>query len=416
MSASVEVLSLVPADLAAPVPLWELGVDAGDVGVAVIDGSAGDWSAAAADVQADLPNAAVITVGVVRDSPANASAPPLAAACDLLIESADADQRVTELVELMKEAGAPALVAAQLLRAGGSGVVGESLAYSTLLTGGEFHAWRASKPLREPTDRGVPRVALERTAAAWRLTLSRPKRHNAFDAQMREELCDALDAIRSEPAAPVVLLGAGPSFCSGGDLDEFGTAESPVAAHLIRTGRSVAHRLRRLAPRLIAGVHGRCLGAGVEFAAFAHHVVGARDTTFALPELCLGLNLGAGGSISIPARIGRQRTLELLIRAEPIDAERALQCNLVSKVVPHDELLAEDAGLLARQVLRNSQRAVRSAKQTILDVIGQPLDFQLRTEAWNAYTCADPEETKALLERFYEKTDPGRAGTHRTEL
>ena len=50
---------------------------------------------------------------------------------------------------------------------------------------------------------------------------------------------------------------------------------------------------------------------------------------------------------------------------------------------------------------------MRSAKQTILDVIGQPLDFQLRTEAWNAYTCADPEETLALLDRFYEKTRRG---------
>jgi enoyl-CoA hydratase/carnithine racemase len=88
---------------------------------------------------------------------------------------------------------------------------------------------------------------------------------------------------------------------------------------------------------------------------------------------------------------------------------------MVAKVVPHEELLAE-AELTARQILRNSQAAVRSAKQTILDVIGQPLDFQLRTEAWNAYTCADPEETRAMLERFYDKSDSGRAGTHETGL
>jgi hypothetical protein len=71
---------------------------------------------------------------------------------------------------------------------------------------------------------------------------------------------------------------------------------------------------------------------------------------------------------------------------------------------------------VALQILRNSQRAVRSAKQTILDVIGQPLDMQLRTEAWNAYTCADTDETRAMLEAFYEKRDAGRAGAHRTEL
>ena len=98
----------------------------------------------------------------------------------------------------------------------------------------------------------------------------------------------------------------------------------------------------------------------------------------------------------------------------PHDAPRPVRHH-ARKVVPHDQLIAE-AELVAHQILRNSQAAVRSAKQTILDVIGQPLDFQLRTEAWNAYTCADPEETKELLERFYEKTDAGRAGTHETGL
>ena len=77
-------------------------------------------------------------------------------------------------------------------------------------------------------------------------------------------------------------------------------------------------------------------------------------------------------------------------------------------MVEHDRLM-EQAETVAQQILRNSQRAVRSAKETILDVIGSPLDEQLRTEAWNAYTCADPRETLGLLRRFYDKTDEGRA-------
>ena len=70
----------------------------------------------------------------------------------------------------------------------------------------------------------------------------------------------------------------------------------------------------------------------------------------------------------------------------------------------------------ARQILRNSQIAVRSAKETILDVVGRPLDDALRLEALNGYSCADPEETRGLLQRFYEKSDAGRAGTHATSL
>jgi len=83
--------------------------------------------------------------------------------------------------------------------------------------------------------------------------------------------------------------------------------------------------------------------------------------------------------------------------------------------VEHDRLL-EEAETTARQILRNSQVAVRSAKETILDVIGRPLDQQLRHEAWQAYTSIDPEETMGLLRRFYDKSDAGRAGEHATPL
>src|SRR5205823_328239 len=98
-----------------------------------------------------------------------------------------------------------------------------------------------------------------------------------------------------------------------------------------------------------------------------------------------------------------------------IDAQRALQCNLVSRVVPHGRLMKE-AEKTAHQILRNSQVAVRSAKETILDVIGRPLDDALRIDALNGYSCADPEETRGLLQRFYDKSDAGRVGEHETSL
>ena len=104
-----------------------------------------------------------------------------------------------------------------------------------------------------------------------------------------------------------------------------------------------------------------------------------------------------------------------VLTAEPIDAMRALQCNLVTSVVPRDQLL-EQADLIARQILRNSQRAIRSAKETVLEVIGKPLDDQLRIEGWNSYTCLDPAEAQDLLQQFEKKKDAGRAGTNRTEL
>jgi enoyl-CoA hydratase/carnithine racemase len=172
------------------------------------------------------------------------------------------------------------------------------------------------------------------------------------------------------------------------------------------------HRIRK---PIIAAVNGWALAGGLETALACDIRIASERAMFGSFEVRRGFHHGDRGLVRLVNTCGVGVAMQMLLTAEPIDAPRALQCNMVSKVVPHDDLMAE-AELTAKQILRNSQAAVRSAKQTILDVIGQPLDFQLRAEAWNAYTCADPEETKARLARFYEKTDAGRAGEHETEL
>jgi enoyl-CoA hydratase/carnithine racemase len=122
-----------------------------------------------------------------------------------------------------------------------------------------------------------------------------------------------------------------------------------------------------------------------------------------------GYHHGDGGIVRLVNACGVGVASHMLLTAEPIDAQQALAWHLVTKVVPHDELMAE-AETVARQILRNSQRAVRSAKETIQEVIGSDLDAQLRIEAWNAYTCADSAETLARLQQFYDRSDPGRVG------
>ena len=128
-----------------------------------------------------------------------------------------------------------------------------------------------------------------------------------------------------------------------------------------------------------------------------------------------GFHHGDGGITRLVNTCGVGVAMQMVLTAEPIDAHRALQCNMVTKVVPHEQLM-DEAELLARQILRNSQRAVRSAKETILEVIGKPLDDQLRIEGWNSYTCVDRNQARELLSRFFDKTDAGRAGTKPTDL
>ena len=98
-----------------------------------------------------------------------------------------------------------------------------------------------------------------------------------------------------------------------------------------------------------------------------------------------------------------------LVRNGDIVGERASR---PVRVLEDAQALIEEAELLARRILRNSQRAVRSAKETILEVIGRPLDDQLRIEGWNSYTCADQDEARELLRRFFDRSDVGRAGSN----
>jgi enoyl-CoA hydratase/carnithine racemase len=121
-------------------------------------------------------------------------------------------------------------------------------------------------------------------------------------------------------------------FCSGGDLDEFGTLPDPATAHAIRSTRHPARLLHALEPRVECVVHGSCVGAGVELPAFATRVVARPDASFRLPELGMGLVPGAGGTVSLPRRIGRQRTAWLALTGVAIDVETALSWRLVDAI------------------------------------------------------------------------------------
>lgn len=213
------------------------------------------------------------------------------------------------------------------------GLVTESLAYSTLLAGPEFAEWLSHREHRDmPADAGDV-VGLERVGDVLRVMLDRPQRHNAYNSRMRDALCDALDvAVLDDSITAVEISGAGPSFCSGGDLDEFGTTPDVVTAHLIRTQRSAGRRMHQLRARTTVVVHGSCIGAGIELPAFAGRVVARPGATFALPELAMGLIPGAGGTVSLPRRIGRWRTVWLAMAGSPIDAETARSWGLVDEV------------------------------------------------------------------------------------
>jgi enoyl-CoA hydratase/carnithine racemase len=200
-----------------------------------------------------------------------------------------------------------------------------------LLAGAEFHRWLDHRGPTRPIDTGE-RVQVSRSGNTLSIVLNRPARRNAIDAAMRDALRDALSIAEWDDTLAVELSGAGPSFSSGGDLDEFGTADDPPTAHLIRVTASVGAVVHRLRDRTTVRVHGVCMGAGVELPAFAGRVIAAPGTTFTLPEIGMGLIPGAGGTVSIPRRIGAPRALWLALAGTPLDAPTALVWGLVDAI------------------------------------------------------------------------------------
>jgi enoyl-CoA hydratase/carnithine racemase len=104
----------------------------------------------------------------------------------------------------------------------------------------------------------------------------------------------------------------------------------------VRTTRSPALDLRRVAERLVVHVHGAAVGAGVEWAAVGARVVARHDATFRLPEVAMGLVPGAGGASSVPRRIGRHRATWMALTGAEVDAPTALAWGLVDEVVEAD--------------------------------------------------------------------------------
>lgn len=282
------------------------------------------------DRMESLASLAAVVVAVLSDTGRRP------AWADVVVAPGSGD--LERVLETIRHNPMAATTLAVLLRGGSTrsvaeGLVAESLAYGLLQGGPEFARWRTGRPMRvRPADRS-PAVLVAREGDHLSITLDRPQVLNAFNAAMRDELTAALQIAATDPTIVAVSLrGAGDAFCSGGDLDEFGSRPDPVSAHLVRLQRNAARALATVGDRTTAYLHGPTVGSGIELAAFARRVVADPTTVVSLPEVRLGLIPGAGGTVSLPRRIGRHATLLLALGRPTIDVDTAFAWGLVDEI------------------------------------------------------------------------------------
>jgi enoyl-CoA hydratase len=247
----------------------------------------------------------------------------------------------------------------------------------------------------------------QRDAIAY-LELKRPEQENRIDGRLLRELAAACEALTDDPQMRVLVLsgGEGPTFSVGWD-PAFLAAEIE-GEQAARGGDVLGHTFDFLAqmPRpVICAINGDAFSAGLELALACDIRLACPEARFAFPETAWGLIPMAGGTQRLARIVGRAAALELILTTEPIDAQTALRIGLVSRVVPHDRLLAE-AAALAERIAARGPIAVRYAKEAVSQGLEMSLEQALRFETDLTIILQTTEDRAEGVRAFLEKRAP----------
>jgi 2-(1,2-epoxy-1,2-dihydrophenyl)acetyl-CoA isomerase len=241
------------------------------------------------------------------------------------------------------------------------------------------------------------------------LTLNRPKAANTLNLEMVRELlevaqrCDEDAGVRS-----VLLTGAGPMFCAGGDLKSFTAAAEGIPAYVQKVADTL-HRslsiLARMDAPIVAAVNGVAAGAGMSLACHADLAIAAESARFTMAYTAAGLTPDGSATWFLSRMIGRRRAVELMLTNRRLSAAEALEWNLVNRVVPDDELMTE-AVKLARQLAAGPTRAYGGVKKLLIASACSDLETQMDLETKLIVDTAGSHDGAEGMYAFLEKRAP----------
>jgi enoyl-CoA hydratase len=256
-------------------------------------------------------------------------------------------------------------------------------------------------------------VVYEKRGRIAYITLNRPEVLNAVNDDLDDALWQTWADFNADDAVDIAIIhGAGKSFCAGADLNTWLPKWEHANMLDIRKnmdrgfGGGITRGQHRINKPVIAAVRGNAIGGGFEIALACDFRIAAENAKFASFEVRRGLHQGDGGIVRLVAIAGLAVALDLALTGRMVTADEAYRLGLVNRVVPDDQLMTA-AEELANRILKNSQPAVRSAKETILEIIGRSLDDALRLETLNAYSSVgDFSEVNKRLQEFYNRERP----------
>jgi enoyl-CoA hydratase len=254
-------------------------------------------------------------------------------------------------------------------------------------------------------------VTIERAGALATVTIQRPDKLNALNAQVVAQLTRAFQALAAaeEPVRCAILTGAGKAFVAGADIAEMATLSTAEAKRFADAGHALGALIEGLAFPVIAAVNGFALGGGCELALACDFIYAADTAKLGQPEVNLGVIPGFGGTQRLVRRVGVARARELVYTGDMVTAEQALAMGLVNAVFPAAELLgkARDAAL---KIASRGPLAVGAAKRVILrgEVLDLPAACELEAQAFAG--LFGTEDQRAGMKAFMEKAKASFAG------
>jgi len=251
-------------------------------------------------------------------------------------------------------------------------------------------------------------VRVERNGKTAWIVLNRPEQINAINDEIREAVPRALLELDSDPAVSVIVIrGEGPrGFCAGADIKEKRGPESSLQVRRRMERSRWIETLDRVAKPVIAALHGFCMGGGMELALACDIRYAAPDTVMALPETGLGLIPGGGGTQRLSRLVGHGVAMDMLLTGERLDARRAKEIGLVSRLSAAPASLLDEVQALADRIAVRSPMATAYAKQAARAALELDLRRGLDHELDLFALLAPSQDVKEAALAFKEKRVP----------
>jgi len=251
-------------------------------------------------------------------------------------------------------------------------------------------------------------VLYEKSAAVANIALNRPKKLNAFDATMHEELYDALgEAAGDEEVRCIVLRGEGRGFSAGADLAqiiESADGDPDLGEYLRGSYSRLVKRMVGIPKPIIAALHGPVYGAGMGLALACDLRIASESAKFSVAFIKIGLMPDAGVTYFLPRVVGLGRAMEMSMLGDAVDADEAQRIGLVNKITAEDSLI-EEARAFAEHLAALPTAALGKMKAALHASFEADLDTALEREAEGQTFCGYTQDHKEGVTAFFEKRE-----------